>query len=226
MVLEVKKIAVPSSLGAIAYGAIKESILTTDVYQMPEEGRLDERDLASSLGVSRTPLREAINRLVTEGFLKVVPRKGVYVVKKSKDEIIEILMVRAALEGMAARLAAENVTKKEIQMMKDIFSPFKTSNLEKHLLKYSDANIKFHELILKISKCGKLIELAGNLFDHIRMIRFRTISFIGRPEKSFQEHQDIIELLEKKNPDLAEKKMREHIEGLARHVKDNVESLP
>ena len=104
--LEVRKIRIPSSLSDRAYEAIKESLLKTDVNQMKNEDRLDERRISESLGISRTPLREAISRLVMEGFLKVVPRKGVYVVKKTKEEIIEILLVRAALEGMAARLAS------------------------------------------------------------------------------------------------------------------------
>ncbi len=224
--LEVEKIELPARLSEMAYDAIKKSILTTDVYQMPDEGRIDERKLALSLGVSRTPLRESINRLVTEGFLKVVPRKGVYVIRKSKREIIEILRVRSALEGMAARLATEHFTEKEIRMMRRIFSPFNPSNVEKRILKYSNANIKFHEVVLKTSRCEKLIELAGNLFDHMRMIRFRTISFGERARKSVIEHSRIIEALEKRDADLAERRMREHIDDLVRHVENNVDFLP
>jgi len=220
----VEKLEVPSRLSEMAYEAIKESILEVDLSQMPDEDRIDERGLAERLGISRTPLREAINRLVIEGFLKVMPRKGIYVVKKSKKEIIEILLVRAALEGMAARLATKYVTDEEIQKMKDIFSPFNASDIGKRFLKYSDVNIKFHEFVLQISRCEKLIELAGSIFDHMRWIRFQTVVFEDRLIKSHSEHLLIIEALEKRDPDLAEKIMREHIESLARFV-DRKEKL-
>lgn len=74
------------------------------------------RELSEQLGVSRTPVREAVLRLVIEGFLKVVPRKGVYVVRKSKRQMIEILLARAALEGMAVRLATEKVNSEDIEV--------------------------------------------------------------------------------------------------------------
>lgn len=222
MVLEVKKIRTPSSLSQRAYVAIKKSLLDTDVTEISDE-RLDERKLAEQLGVSRTPLREAINRLVMEGFLKVMPRKGIYVVKKSKNKIIEILLVRAALEGMAARLATRYVTEKNIEGMKGIFSPFNRSNIKGQFLEYSNANIEFHELVLKTSQCGKLIELAGSIFDHIRWIRFRSVTFEERFIKMQKEHLGIIAAIEKRDPDLAEKRMRTHIEGLARYIEDKVE---
>jgi DNA-binding GntR family transcriptional regulator len=222
MVLNVEKIRAPSSLSERAYAAIKESILKIDMTQIKDEGHIDERGLSESLGVSRTPLREAINRLVMEGFLKIVPRKGVYLVKKSKKEIIEILLVRAALEAMAARLAVKHVTEKEIQEMKDLFTPFGESSTGGQFLKYSDANVEFHELVLKTSQCGKLIELASNLFDHIRWIRFRTIVYEDRFPKMQTEHLAIIEALGKRDPDLSEKRMRAHIEGLARYIEENV----
>jgi DNA-binding GntR family transcriptional regulator len=222
MVLNVEKIRVPSSLSERAYEAIKESILKIDITQMKDEGHIDERGLSESLGVSRTPLREAINRLVIEGFLKVVPRKGIYLVKKSKKEIVEILLVRAALEGMAARLATKYVTDEDIQKMKELFSPFSESSAGGQFIKYSDANIVFHELVLRASHCEKLIEMAGNLFDHVRWIRFRTIVFEDRFSKMQREHLQIIEALEKKDPDLSEKRMRAHIDGLAQYIEEKV----
>jgi len=223
VVLEVKKIETPSKLSEMAYRTLKESLLEIDLSQMPDEGRLDERELADRLGVSRTPLREAINRLVMEGFLKVVPRKGIYVVKKSKQEIVEILLVRAALEGMAARLATKHVTEKDVVRMKKIFSTFHPSKIKGQYLRYADANIAFHELVLNTSRCGKLIEMANSLFDHIRWIRFRAVSFQERLEKIHQEHLKIIEALEKRDAAMAEKRMRGHIEGLANYIERKVD---
>jgi DNA-binding GntR family transcriptional regulator len=223
MVLDVAKIKTPSSLSERAYEAIKETLLETDLAEISDEERIDERGLAQRLGVSRTPLREAITRLAMEGFLRIVPRKGVYVVKRSKNEIIEILLVRAALEGMAARLATRHVTEKDIERMKGLFSPFDQSIKRRQLLKYSEANIEFHELVLKASQCGKLIELAGKLFDHMRWISFRSVVYEERFQKMQKEHLEIIAALEKRNPDLAEKKMKAHIEGLARYIQEEVD---
>lgn len=223
MILKIAKIKAPSSLSERAYQAIKESLLETDVAQISDGERIDERELAQRLGVSRTPLRESINRLAMEGFLRIVPRKGIYVVKKTRDEIIEILLVRAALEGMAARLATQYVTENEIERMRDMFSPFNEKITKKQFVKYSDANIEFHELVLKTSRCGKLIELAGRLFDHIRWIRFRSVALEHRFQQMQKEHVGIIEALQRRDPDLSEKRMRAHIEGLAQYIHEKAD---
>jgi len=225
MTINIEKIDTPKSLSEIAYVALKKSLLDMDLNQMPEEGRLDERDLAEKLGISRTPLREAINRLVVEGFLDVVPRKGIFVIKKSKEEILEIITVRAALEGMAAHLAAQKITEDEIGMLRDIFTEFDPTDLFKDHLKYSEANIGLHEMILQICGCGKLIEMANNLHDHMRWIRFRAVTFKDRLEQVHKEHLRIIDALEKRDPELAEREMRRHIKSLHNYIKESKDFL-
>jgi DNA-binding GntR family transcriptional regulator len=126
---------------------------------------------------------------------------------------------------MAARLATKYVTEKEIKMMRGIFSSFNPSNMKGKYLKYSDANIEFHELVLETSRCGKLIEMANSLFEHIRWIRFRAVTFEERLTKIHKEHLQIIKALEKRDPDLVEKSMRAHIDGLARYIEEKVEFL-
>ena len=221
--LNIRKIKAPASLSEIAYEALKESLMKMELSRLPDEGRLDERELAQRLGISRTPLREAIHRLVSEGFLKVLPRKGIYVVKKSKKEIGEILLVRAALEGMAARLATRHVTDEDIRRMRDLFAAFDPSTVKNQSLKYSDANIRFHEMVIYLSQCGKLIDLASNLFDQMRWVRFRAAAFQVRHPDTLVEHLKIIEALELRDPDLAEKRMRAHIEDLARYLEEKVD---
>lgn len=219
--IEVTKIKIPASLAQRAYDAIKESLLQMDLTGPALDDRIDERSLAQRLGVSRTPLREAINRLVLEGFLTVVPRKGVFVVKKSKKEIVEILLVRAALEGLAARLATKHVTDKDIHQMKKIIAPFDSiKSSAGKFLKFSNANVEFHELVLGLSQSQVLIGLAGNLFDHIHWIRTKAAGFQERFEVAHKGHQQIVEAFEKRNPDLAEKRMRTHIEILAQYIQE------
>jgi len=225
MLLDVQKIETPLNLSEMVYSSIKKSIVNMDWSNFSgREVKLDERGIAEKLGVSRTPLREAIKRLVTEGFLRVEPRKGLFVVKKSKDDMMEILLVRSVLEGLGARLATNRATKEDIRRMKGIFAPFNTKrkkDMMRSFSKYSEANIEFHEYILQLSQCRKLIEMAGNIFDHMRWIRSWSVynaTFQRRFPKVHQEHLGIIKAMEKGDPDQAEKRMKAHIEGLFHHL--------
>jgi DNA-binding GntR family transcriptional regulator len=223
--LKLTGIAVPTRLSEVAYEAIKESILTAELEDLEDGGRVDEKTLAEQLGISRTPVREAVNRLVIEGFLRVVPRHGIYVATKSKEEIIEILHIRSVLEGLAARLTATNATKEDIVRMRGMFAPFHNSNLAERTREYSEANIKFHEFVLERSQCTKLVEIAGNLFDQMRMIRIQTGGYPNRPQISLSQHLEIIEAFEKRQADEAEKLMRNHIEEVIDAVEAHLASL-
>ena len=210
--MQVKNVAVPTSLSDMAYEAIKESVISIDTTHLVEDERLDEKALVKSLGISRTPIREATKRLVAEGFLKVVPRKGVFVVRKSSAEIVEIQLIRSVLEGLAGRLATQNIERKDIVYLRSIFAPFESSNLADQRHEYSRANIRVHEFILEKSKCNKLIDMASNLADHTKMIRFRTSSYPKRLESSLIQHMKIIDAFEKGDAGLVEKLIREHID--------------
>ena len=94
-----------TSLRDQAYALLKTAIADTDIYDPQQELRLDERQLTTALGVSRTPIREALSLLEQEGFIRTIPRRGIYIIRKSKREIIEMIQMWAALESMAARLA-------------------------------------------------------------------------------------------------------------------------
>src|SRR5882672_655447 len=107
-----------------AYAALKDVITRMDLYGSRAEIRLDERQLASDLGVSRTPVREALAQLEREGFVRSVPRRGVYVVRKNKREVIEMITAWAALESMAARLITANATDDEIAGLRRMFATF------------------------------------------------------------------------------------------------------
>ena len=105
--LAVKPIDTQSSFRTQAYQALKQAITSVNIYAHPNEIRLDERQLSQDLGVSRTPIREAMTLLEQEGFVKTLPRRGVFVVRKTKREIVEMIHVWAALESMAARLVTQ-----------------------------------------------------------------------------------------------------------------------
>ena len=103
------------------YRALLDAIMTMDIYAGDEPPRLDERRLAEDLGVSRTPVREAISRLEQQGLVETIPRRGAFMVRKTKAEILEIISVWAALEGMAARLATAVATDEEIAQLRKLF---------------------------------------------------------------------------------------------------------
>jgi DNA-binding GntR family transcriptional regulator len=201
-----------------AYTALKHTIVSLNVYEQPGEVRLDERQLASDLGISRTPVREAMAQLEREGFVRSVPRRGIYVVRKSRQEVIEMITAWAALESMAARLITQNATTDEIAALRKMFATFENGEARAHLDEYSEVNIEFHQTIIRMSKNGVLIDLAANLFTHMRMIRRKTIGEQDRVDRSIRDHMNIIEALEARDTERAEDLVRNHALGLADHV--------
>jgi len=201
-----------------AYAALKAVITDMDVYGSREEIRLDERSLAEEFGISRTPVREAMAQLEREGFVRSVPRRGVYVVRKTKREVIELITAWAALESMAARLITENASDEEIASLRRVFAAFNNGELRAHLDEYSEANIEFHQTLVRLSRNSVLINLAENLFTHMRMIRRKTIGEKDRVDRSIRDHMHIIEALEARDTLRAEKLVRDHALGLAEHV--------
>jgi len=201
-----------------AYAALKSVIAGMDVYGSGAEIRLDERSLAQEFGISRTPVREAMAQLEREGFVRTLPRRGVYVVRKTRREVIELITAWAALESMAARLITENASDDEIASLRRVFAAFDNGQVRAHLDEYSEANIEFHQTLIRLSRNSVLIDLAENLFTHMRMIRRKTIGEKDRADRSIRDHMHIIEALEARNTVRAEKLVRDHALGLAEHV--------
>jgi DNA-binding GntR family transcriptional regulator len=208
-----------------AYVALKGTILSLNVYEHPAEVRLDERQLASDLGISRTPVREAMAQLEREGFVRSVPRRGVYVVRKSRAEVVELITAWAALESMAARLITQNATDAEIATLRAMFTTFEDGRLHAKLDEYSEVNIQFHQAIIAMSHNRVLADLAENLFMHMRMIRRKTIGEQDRADRSIRDHMNIIEALEQRDTARAETLVRTHALGLAEHVRKYADYL-
>src|SRR3954470_7734075 len=208
-----------------AYAALKNVIAGMDVYRNRSDIRLDERQLAQDFGVSRTPVREAMAQLEREGFIRSVPRRGVYVVRKTKREVIEMITAWAALESMAARLITETARDEDIAELRRMFARFDGDTLHARLDEYSEVNIHFHQTIIELSGNQVLIKLAENLFTHMRMIRGQTIGEDDRVERSIHDHMNIIQALEARDTGRAEDLVRQHALGLAEHVAKHVDYL-
>jgi DNA-binding GntR family transcriptional regulator len=208
-----------TSVAQLAYTAIRNAVLAMDAYDPATDLRLDEKRLAAELGVSRTPVREALARLEHEGLVEIRPRRGVRVVRKSKAEIVEMIIAWAALEAMAARLACERAPDAEIVALHTLFEEFEHDpELRSHLDEYSAANLRFHQRIMELGHSQLIADMADGLLVHVRAIRRHTIGDDDRVERSIVDHLQIIEALEARDAELAERLVRDHALNLARHV--------
>ncbi len=223
--LAVARLEDTSTFADRAYAALKDVILGLDIYDRPGEIRLDERRLASDLGISRTPVREAMAQLEREGFVRSVPRRGIYVVRKTKAEVIELITAWAALESMAARLITTGASEQEIARLRAMFATFENGSLHANLDEYSQVNIEFHQTIIRMSRNRVLIDLAENLFAHMRMIRRKTIGESDRADRSIRDHMNIIQAIEARDTGRAEALVRDHALGLAAHVAQHADYL-
>ena len=211
------------------YRELRAAILEVDVYGDRGgdrgEHRLDERQLSQQLGVSRTPVREALQRLEHEGLVVSFPRRGTFVARKTKQEIIETITAWAALESMAARLATLHGSDAEIRRLREMFGEFAEGQVKARIDEYSETNLRFHQAILRMGKSPVLDRLADNLLLHMRSIRKHTIGERDRAERSIIDHMHIIEALEARDTERAERLVRQHSLDLAAHVEAHVDWL-
>lgn len=174
--------------------------------------RLMEIPLAEELGVSRTPIREAIRKLELEGFVVMIPRRGTYVANISLKDIAQVFEIRSALEELAAGLAAERITAEEIEELERMLVEIGDLIELKDMDRIVDADIKFHEVLYKASRNERLAEIVHNLREQI--IRFRSTSMNqpGRLAKTWEEHRQLVEAIGAHNAVQARKLARVHME--------------
>jgi DNA-binding GntR family transcriptional regulator len=174
--------------------------------------RLIERELAAKLKISRTPIREALFRLESQGFVKTVPRKGVVLSNISVNEVTEVFTILASLEVLAVKLASQRMdheTKTELdQKIKELMEI--EENEEEN---FNFEHIKMNHLINKASKSPKLFEILSGLIDYIHMAANMGYETPGRRKISLKEHIDIMKALRNQETEMAENLMRIHIEN-------------
>jgi len=223
--LSLQPLSTSASLRDQAYAALKQAIIDADVYSHPGDVRIDERQLSRSLGVSRTPIREAMTLLEQEGLLRTAPRRGIFIVRKTRRQIVEMIEMWAAIESMAARLATVNASDEDIAGLRRMFDDFRSAAPAEHINEYSDANIAFHQAIIRLSGSHLMGQTLENLFIHVRAIRRLTISQADRASRSIVDHMRIIEALEKRDTELAERLVRQHSLDLAAYVEKHGDFL-
>ncbi len=191
------------------YQILRQAILSE---QLKPGERLVERKLAMQLGVSRTPVREAIRKLESEGLLKHIPRKGVVVARLSPQEAWEIYHIRAVLEGLAARLAAEWITAKELEHLEKLIAEMEKAVETKDLNYLNELNSQFNEAVYGAAKSPRLKQMISNLYDYIVSFARVGYSLPGRIQEVLAEHRALFEAIKKGDVEEAERVARKHVE--------------
>ena len=187
------------------YDRVKQMIFDQEL--APGEKLIQEK-LASSLGVSRSPLLKALQRLESEFLVEKKPRRGIYVKSLSLSEIIDVFQVRSVIEGLSARLAAKHIQTEDIKCLRNMFLPFqKKKKIDPR--EYAIADRNFHHKIMMIG--GNALILKLELLSHMHLKAFQA-GLLRSPEQTLEEHLAIIDALEQRQEKEAEKLMRQHIE--------------
>ncbi|KAA9026309.1 GntR family transcriptional regulator [Niallia endozanthoxylica] len=177
--------------------------------------RLIERELASKLNISRTPIREALFRLESQGYVKTVPRKGVVVSNISEEQVIEVFTILSSLEVLAVKLAAQRMDKKTEKIL-DLKIQELLEIEEKNEDNFNLEHIQMNHLINKASKSPKLYEILSGLIDYIHMSANMGYETPGRRKESLKEHINIMTALRNQEVEMAEYLMKIHIENSKR----------
>jgi len=197
-------------LREIVFETLREAIINGTL--KPGE-RLMEVQLAEDMGVSRTPVREAIRKLELDGFVLMVPRKGAYVAGISTKEIADVFEVRAALESLAAGLAAERITDEELGDLQRLMVGVNISSEAGDLERVVQSDTDFHDLIFKASRNNRLVQIINKLREQIQRFRSTSLSYPGRIKETIEEHKKLLGAISDRDIELARNVAREHIEN-------------
>jgi len=201
------------------YREIKTQI--TRGFMEPGE-RIYANKIAKDLNVSRTPVRESLQKLSSEGFLKVTPNKAMVVAEVSLEDAKEVLQVRGVLEGLSAGICAKKINEKEIQKFEKIIQKMNIAVKKGDLIDYCELDDNFHELILKICGNKRIMKIRESLDNFIYRFRIKSLSVAGRIENSKIEHKDILESLKQHDSEKAEKLSKEHMNNTIDNIINNV----
>lgn len=199
----------------IVFETLRSAIL--DGKLKPGE-RVMEVQLAEKLGVSRTPVREAIRKLELEGLLVMIPRKGAYVADVSIKDVLNVLEVRASLEGLAASLAAERITEEEIEILRQNAKEFEEMNKSNDRDGMVQKDTEFHSVLLNASRNNKLLSIVESLSDYVQ--RFRVIYFTEYSDGKniMEEHRAILDAISERDGEKANQVAQDHIENIGNYL--------
>lgn len=199
----------------VVFDHLRNSILNGEL--KPGE-RLMEVQLAEQLGVSRTPVREAIRKLELEGLVVMVARKGAYVADVSVKDILDVLEVRSVLEGLAASLAAERITEEELEKLELISYKFNRYLENDDTEGMIEMDVQFHDQIIESTRNPKLIHIAQSLQEQVHRFRVTYFSELGKYSGIHSEHQAILEAIANRDAAEAQRVAQEHVDTLEQSI--------
>lgn len=210
-------------LREIVLEALKEAIVNGIL--KPGE-RLMEQQVAEELGVSRTPVREAIRKLELEGFVIIIPRKGAYVSDISLKDIAQVFEVRAAMESLAAGLAAQRISDEQIESLERKLVEVKKAADSSDLNLIIQVDTEFHEIIYNASRNDRLVQILSNLGEQIQRYRSASLAHPGRLKNTVEEHQKLVDAITQRNVNLAQRLAKEHIENAENSILEDFKNKP
>ena len=203
----------------VVFNTLRQAILRGEL--KPGE-RLMEIQLANKLGVSRTPIREAIRKLELEGLVLMIPRKGAEVAEITEKSLRDVLEVRRALEELAVELVCEKITEEQIQDLKDAAEEFKESLESGDITRIAEADVKFHDVIYMATDNQKLIQLLNNLREQMYRYRVEYLKRSDFHQQLIDEHEEIIETIECGQKDRAVQVVCQHVDNQVEAVMDTI----
>lgn len=209
-------------LREVIFDTLREAIITGEL--KPGE-RLMEVKLAEKMGVSRTPVREAIRMLELEGLVDMLPRKGAHVAELSVKDIMDVLEVRAAMDSLATRLAAERISDEEIKELKQIQLQFVSYTEKENLQGTIKKDVEFHELIYRSSRNDRLLQISNNLREQIQRFRVIYLKDYSSPGNLIKEHEDICNAISARNSEMAQKYAQVHINNQEKVITKAIKNL-
>lgn len=212
-----KEVADKYSLRGRVFNKIREDILA-GIY--PENEELKENTIGLELGVSRTPVREALRQLELEGLVTIIPNKGAYVTGITSKDIHDIYVIRSYLEGLCAKWACENITDAEIEALEEVLYLSEFHARRSHNEQLVELDNKFHDLIYKASGSKILDHMLSDFHHYVERVRKITLSRTSRATKSNEEHAAILDAIRKRDGDLAEALAHEHMMNTIKNISE------
>ncbi|WP_290702878.1 GntR family transcriptional regulator [Amphritea sp.] len=215
----------PSELRTLADKVCEQLVTAIVRGDIPPGQKISEPELARTYGISRGPLREAIRHLEGLRLVVRIPHVGARVVSLTPEELVEIYRIREALEGMACRLAAENMSTAEIQGLRELLYQHEKNieEIDGRAYFQKEGDLDFHYRIVQSSKNIKLFELlGGELYHLVRMYRYQFSVAKSRPQHALKEHHRILDAIEERDGELAEMLMRRHIGRARRNIEERL----
>ncbi|NDL66751.1 GntR family transcriptional regulator [Anaerotalea alkaliphila] len=200
----------------VVFNSLREAILKGEF--QPGE-RLMEKQLAEKMGVSRTPIREAIRKLELEGLVVMIPRKGAEVAQITEKDLKDVLEVRATLEALAVKIACQKMTEEELQALVDVNELFRQAANGHDTDQVIHQDVAFHDIIFQSTRNDKLIQIINNLREQIYRFRVEYITKMEDFQTLVEEHDDIVDAIRHRNNTLAQTLAERHIENQEKSVR-------